>query len=316
MSDETTLDRLPTSRLSARRFSPVLLTLVLLLSSACQPGVEEMSEDPTGEASPLAETVEEAPFESGVVVYHDVGAGQRALVLVHGWASTTAAWKKQLPGLGRLGRVLAVNLPGHGRSTVPENGAYSLDLFAEAIAAVMDHAGVASGVLVGHSNGTPVALRFVRRYPERSLGLVAVDGALLPMGTPEQTRQMLGPLKLDGYQEWVASMIDSMGGRGLAQEDLDAIKVMAASIDQATLFDSVVATADPTMWSDDALELPVLALLAEQPTWSESYRAQVEERLPNVDWVIWSDVSHYLMMQRPEDFEQTLGDWLEDKSLL
>ncbi len=274
------------------------------------------SEDSSGAADPLALTTHEASFQGGTVVYESVGSGtDTALILVHGWASTSDAWARQLPSLGALGRILAVNLPGHGGSTNPSNGAYSLDLFADAIAAVMDHAGISSGVLVGHSNGTPVSLRFLRRYPERSKGLVAVDGALLPTATPEQIGQMLGPLKLDGYRDWVAGMIDGMGGAGLSEEDLGAIKTMAGTIDQATLYDSVVATADPAMWSDEPIDVPALALLAEQPTWSEAYRTSVERVLPNIEWLIWSDVSHFLMMERPAEFQQALGSWLEKNQL-
>ena len=297
----------------------LLLVVALVSGLACRVSdAESLASDPAGDpVERLERSTHEASWHDGVVVYDNVGAttSERALVLVHGWASTTAAWKNQLPELGRLGRVLAINLPGHGGSTVPPGGVYSLDVFADAIATVLDDAGVRSAVMVGHSNGTPVSLRFARRHPERTLGLVAVDGSLLPMGTPQQIEQMLGPLKLDTYREWVAGMIDGMGGESLSQEDVEGLKAMADEIDQATLLDSVVATADPEMWSDEPLELPALAILAEQPTWSDTYRAEVEAILPNIEWVIWSDVSHFLMMERPAEFQQALGDWLEQNQL-
>ena len=66
-----------------------------------------------------------------------------------------------------------------------------MDLFANAIDAVMRDAKVERAVVVGHSMGTPVARQFYRKYPQKTLGIVIVDGGLRPFGTKEMREQFM-----------------------------------------------------------------------------------------------------------------------------
>jgi pimeloyl-ACP methyl ester carboxylesterase len=81
------------------------------------------------------------------------------LVLVHGWGRTAdSAW---WPLLGRSSQtLLAVDLPGHGRSLLDRP--FTFELAAETVLAAIEHAGLERPVLVGHSMGGPIALTAVR----------------------------------------------------------------------------------------------------------------------------------------------------------
>lgn len=248
---------------------------------------------------------------------HGDARGRPALVLVHGWASSTWAWHRQLPGLASLGRVLVLDLPGHGRSAeLAADQQYTVDLFADAIRAVMDDAGVERAVIVGHSNGTPVAVRFYRAYPERTAALVAVDGPLTYLAINEMVEGLVAPLREDGYRDTVSQLVAGMAGGGLAAEDIQGIADMALATPQRTLVEAVLATSDREVWSDAPIGVPLLAILAEQPTWSVEYRARIEQLAPRLDWVVWRDVSHFLMLERPGEFQAALGRFLAEGGLL
>src|SRR6185369_5700030 len=73
--------------------------------------------------------------------YKSYGKGKDALVLVHGWTCNMDLWRDHIPELSKRSRVIALDLPGHGLSDKPET-TYSMDLFADAIDAVMKDAGV------------------------------------------------------------------------------------------------------------------------------------------------------------------------------
>ncbi len=118
----------------------------------------------------------EAIYNGKRVHYFDSGTG-RPLVLVHGWASDMFVWTKQIDSFDFPARVIAVDLPGHGKSELPSDE-FSMNLFARAIAAVMDDAEVKRAVLIGHSNGTPAIRQFFRLFPDRTEALIGVDGAL------------------------------------------------------------------------------------------------------------------------------------------
>src|SRR5437667_11184787 len=113
--------------------------------------------------------------------YVNYGKGSEALVLIHGWTCNLDNWRDQFPDFAKRNRVIALDLPGHGQSDKPQI-TYSMDLFARAVDAVMRDAKVKRAVLVGHSMGTAVARQFYRKYPQKTLAIVMVDGPLRPFG--------------------------------------------------------------------------------------------------------------------------------------
>jgi len=93
-----------------------------------------------------------ATLDGARIHYKNYGKGREALVFIHGWTCNLDNWRDQVPDFAKRNRVIALDLPGHGQSDKPEI-AYSMDLFAQAIDAVMRDAKVKRGVLVGHSMG-------------------------------------------------------------------------------------------------------------------------------------------------------------------
>src|SRR6266511_2823266 len=88
------------------------------------------------------------------VHYRNYGEGKEAVVFVHGWSCNLNFWKANIPAFVNQSRVIAIDLPGHGESDKPQV-TYSMDLFAQAIDAVLQDAKVERATLIGHSMGTP-----------------------------------------------------------------------------------------------------------------------------------------------------------------
>jgi pimeloyl-ACP methyl ester carboxylesterase len=184
----------------------VLPLLFLLLVPACRS---------TGDGATHAPVSRRALLDGQLIHYLDAGGdSDEALVLIHGWASSTVSWRHQFPALAEHARVLKVDLIGHGRSEFPR-GDFTLALMADSVLAAMDDAGVARAVLVGHSNGVPLML-----------------------------------------------------------------------------------------------------LLAEQPTWDDDYAAWVKARAPQVDYRVWTDIGHYMQMERPDEVRDAIVEFLDDNALL
>ena len=101
------------------------------------------------------------------------------VVLVHGAANDHSVWALQSRYLAHHGRnVLAVDLPGHGRS----GGAAlaSVEAIADWLAALLDAAGAPAAALVGHSLGALAVLAAAARHPER-VTRIALVGPAVPM---------------------------------------------------------------------------------------------------------------------------------------
>lgn len=261
-----------------------------------------------------------ATYEGKQVHYLDTGMpgtkeSAPTLVLVHGWACDSRVWDRQLQSLAPQARVIAVDLPAHGQSEIPDTQ-ISMDLFARATAAVMDQAGVGQAVLVGHSNGTPVIRQFYRLFPARTQALVVVDGALRQMLTGEIIDQMKPRLSEENYRETVAAFIDEMPGQELSEAARDEIKAMALDQPRAAVYGGLVAAGDSTVWEPDPIEVPTLLILAEQPSWDEEYLAFVRKLAPQSEIDILPGVSHFIMTERPGKFDSLLTSFLEKNNLL
>jgi pimeloyl-ACP methyl ester carboxylesterase len=103
--------------------------------------------------------------------------GLPAMVLIHGSGLDHSAWALQSRWLAHHGRnVIAVDLPGHGRSAGAPPG--SIAAMADWVAALLDALGIAEATLVGHSMGTLVALEAAARHPGRVRALGLIGAAL------------------------------------------------------------------------------------------------------------------------------------------
>jgi pimeloyl-ACP methyl ester carboxylesterase len=142
---------------------------------------------------------EETPDEEGrrsmEIARVDVGGGVTlsvtddgdgpAILFIHGLGCDSTDWLYQLARFRATRRVIAPDLRGHGRSSVPD-GPYDLPSFVADLAAVLGRLGVESCVVVGHSLGGLIAAALAIEHPERVSALVAID----PPWGPIESREL------------------------------------------------------------------------------------------------------------------------------
>lgn len=110
---------------------------------------------------------------------------KETVLLVHGYGGSLASFRPIMSRLAERYRVLAVDLPGFGRSD-KRHGDYSPLGLADVLAQVLDQKGVRRAHVIGHSWGSSVALAFALRHPARLDRLVVAssfvfDDQLLPL---------------------------------------------------------------------------------------------------------------------------------------
>jgi pimeloyl-ACP methyl ester carboxylesterase len=109
-----------------------------------------------------------------------------ALMLIHGAGGSSLHYVEFLRKLARRRRVVALDLPGHGKSTPLSVGAIEprelIARYAELAAEVAERVGLGRYLLCGHSMGGAVALRMALRYRDRLAGLLLIaTAARLPV---------------------------------------------------------------------------------------------------------------------------------------
>ena len=100
-----------------------------------------------------------------------------AIVAVHGLTSNHTVWYSIADALDGSHRILAPDLRGRGDSDKPATG-YSLAHHAADLRALLDHFRLARAILMGHSLGAHIAVRFATLHPDRVSKLVLFDGGL------------------------------------------------------------------------------------------------------------------------------------------
>lgn len=139
--------------------------------------------------------------------------GQETVVFVHGAALDHSVWLLQSRYFAHHGRnVLAVDLPGHGRTAGPL--AATIPDMAAWVWSLVDALGVGHAILVGHSMGSLVTLEAAARRPERTSRL-ALLGSAVPMAVAEPLLTAARENRhagLDMINTWGHSPAARMGG--------------------------------------------------------------------------------------------------------
>lgn len=248
--------------------------------------------------------------------YGDKGGNEReALVLIHGWTCNLDYWRDSIADFAKRNRVIAIDLPGHGQSDKPEV-TYSMDLFARAVEAVMRDAKVERAVLVGHSMGTPVARQFYRKYPEKTLGIVIVDGTLRPFGDKKLMDGFIAGFRGPNYKEAGKQMFAGMAGPNLPAETQERIQASFLNTPQYVLVSAMEGMAADSIWGADKINVPVLAVLAKSPFWPPDTEQFYRSIAPNLDFQMMEGVGHFLMMEKPKEFDAAVIAYLDKNKLL
>ncbi|MDQ2804525.1 MAG: alpha/beta hydrolase [Pseudomonadota bacterium] len=111
--------------------------------------------------------------------YEERGAGEPALVLMHGILCSRRYLAPQLAHFSRRHRTVSIDLRGHGESDAPDQE-YTIDVFVDDIAWMCEQLELARPILIGHSLGGIIALAAAAYRPTLPAAIVALDSVLVP----------------------------------------------------------------------------------------------------------------------------------------
>ncbi len=245
------------------------------------------------------------------ISYRVEGAGEPALVFVHGWACDRSHWDAQVKDLSPRRKVVAIDLAGHGRSG-ENRKEWTIAAFGADIAAVLDKEAIGGAVLIGHSMGGSAIVEAARLRPAAVLALIGVDTY------KDLTRPVYGQDDVDAYlrlfQPDYAAFAESVV-RSMFRPETDA--ALADRIVKGMLRTPVPASlgalAADMLYSPvaalTALRKPVAAINCDRfPTALEANRRVV----PSFILKTMSGVDHFLMLEAPAEFDRVLEETLRE----
>jgi pimeloyl-ACP methyl ester carboxylesterase len=234
-----------------------------------------------------------------------VDPAKPAVVFVHGAASDHSVWLLQSRYFAHHGKgILAVDLPGHGRSAGPALG--SVDAIADWLPRVLDAAGLAQAALVGHSLGALAVLACAARHPAR-VAKVALLGPAVPM---EVSEALLDAAKANDHvayeliNGWSTSAGKQLGGNTVPGMWLlgSAIRLMERTAPGVLHADLVACNA----WTGGleaaaAVRCPSLVVTGARDLMAPPRAAKgLVEALAGVRVVTLPDTGHAMMAEQPD----------------
>lgn len=234
------------------------------------------------------------------VHYKKVGETGPLVVLVHGWSCDGSFWRYQAEALKDGAQLLVVDLPGHGRSDRPEGVAYTHDLFVRALAAVLDDAEAPQAALVGHSAGGSVARHFARRHPQRLRALGLLDPTLTALfRDPAQLDELLAVLRGPESNRATLALIAPMVAVHTPMLAALEIRMRMLVTPPHVRVGFLEHMADPQLWTEDAIDRPVAALLSEAVPHPDVHEGVLRRIAPRLD-LRRASVGHFAMLTQPD----------------
>jgi len=281
-----------------RRMTLTALAILVLAATAGARGGDPMTITIERKTCRAADGVE--------LVYSTAGAGEPALVFIHGGMANRGFYDGQLKAFAGRHRVIAPDLPGHGESGsnrtkwgIPEWGAD--------VKAVLDAEKVNTFIIFGNSLGGPVAVETALLCPGRVLGVVGVD-------TFQQidfvmTAEEVGPRAKAFGDDYAAALKEMIGLLFHKDADpalvADAEKRMSGTPPEAARAMLLGMAGYDHGASVRRLAAPLRAINGDlYPTDIEGSR----KLKPDFDAVVMTHVGHYPMLERPQEFNRLVAE--------
>jgi len=239
------------------------------------------------------------------LVYSAAGAGEPALVFIHGGFANRGFWESELKAFGPRHRVLAPDLPAHGESGA-DRVKWGLPEFGADVRAVIEAEGVESVVLFGNSLGGPVAIEAALLLPGKVLGVVGVDTFhRLALITPQDAQSRAEAFRAD-YAGTISKMVKALfHGDTDAALMADAERRMGGTPPEAAWRMFLSLAGYDMAESVRRLGAPLRAINGDLfPTDVVSVR----EVKPDFDAVVMKHMGHYPMLERPAEFDRLAAE--------
>lgn len=225
----------------------------------------------------------------------EAGAGE-PIVLVHGLGTSSAYWRHNISVLAGCGRVLAVDLPGFGKSDTPDAVLRPEDL-ADVLYLWCEQMGIERATFLGHSMGGEVCLWLAARHPAMVDRLVLAGSTGAPDCEPLWRR--MAKLAHDGLREPFSFLPVLMRAYWQAGPWRMIQTARASNPVRLERHLGAVHAETLVLWGANDPVIPVDEALC------------LSRRLPNARLVVVADGAHGLIFDAPDAFNRAVCDFLD-----
>jgi pimeloyl-ACP methyl ester carboxylesterase len=228
---------------------------------------------------------------------------RQGLIFIHGSGGNHSAWSHQYGRLHKKYNIIAVNLPGHGHS----GGCGESDMarYCLWVKKLLDILNLKDAMIVGHSLGAAIALRFAINYPREIAGIVLVGGGIImPVNSFFLDFLKTNPPVVP------AEVIDLICKYSLAKENRSKFSApLQKSISQAkvdVLYGDLSACNNLDLTQElGKINLPALVICGtEDKMTPPDFSRQLAAGISGATLEIIEGAGHMVMIERPAEFNK------------
>ncbi len=264
--------------------------------------------------------------DAGGARLHVVDRGHgRAVVLIHGSDGVALDWTSSglVDRLAEGYRVVAFDRPGHGYSGLPRGAHADIETNAQLLREGCRSLGVERPVLVGHSYGAPVAMRWALDHPQEVAGVVHLAGGAFGRAGPVHplfripAMPVLGPLVshtllVPGFRSMAGTFRLAFSPDPVPPEYLATMSAFstrpgqfAAFAEEFRRFGAELEALGPR-YADLRVPLVVVVGDRDREAVKEDHGVPLHHRVPGSELVIVADTGHEIHWKHPEIVERAV----------
>jgi len=239
------------------------------------------------------------------IAYVTAGAGSPPACFVHGTGGSSQVWTHQLDGLADLAHIVALDLPGHGRSggSIPKR----IDEAAAVVAGFLDALKIPRAVIGGHSMGGAIAQQFALSHPERVAGVILI-------GTGARLRVLPRLLDLLATSEpQGVDLLMSLAVGAAAPAELKAALHRSTSDNPAGLVLGDLQACDrfDVMSRIATVQAPALVICGDEDQLTPpKYARFLGERIAGASVSVIAGAGHYVQVEKPRETTAAIRKFL------
>lgn len=237
-------------------------------------------------------------------------AHRSTLVFVHGAGGSSQFWQSQTAGFKNRVNTVAIDLPGHGRTEGPARG--RVEDYAQAVIELTQGIDIPNPIPCGLSLGGAITLQLLLDHPDLfKAGILINTGAKLKV-SPEIIELLEKDFK--GYLEMIGELVAS---KSMDSKILSLFKDQTAHCNpEVILEDFQACNRFDVMQRLSAIALPVLVVSAKDDRLAPpKYGEFLKDQIPNANWVLIAGAGHILPMEKPEELNSAIKNFLDGADL-
>jgi pimeloyl-ACP methyl ester carboxylesterase len=236
-----------------------------------------------------------APVNGIRIWYATFGKGQ-SVILLHGGLVNANWWGNQVPVLARRYRVIVMDSRVHGRST-RDDKPYAYDLMASDAIALMDFLKIPKAALVGWSDGAIIGLEIAMKHPERVSKLFAFAANSDPSGVADIANSPVFNAAIARAQKEYEKLSPTPGEFQAFRSEIEKMWETQPNWTAEQLHGITVPTWVVDGDHDEAIKRENTEFMAAQ--------------IPNAGLLLQPEVSHFSMLQDPDQFTSDVLHFLQ-----